>query len=106
MNNTTADPNSSPLLAEIARLQSELDRANESIDQKLDQLEGAGFDVIGLSKNLEDARQQLVVSEKEVVRLQRREARRLRRLEKIRCQNCQSKFTSKQLQKIYDADER
>lgn len=93
-------------MAEIARLQSELDRANENIDQKLDQLEDAGYDVVGLTKNLEDARQQLVVSEKEIARLQRKEERRLRRLERIRCQKCQMKITSRQLQKIYDADER
>ncbi|KAL4062577.1 hypothetical protein J3A83DRAFT_4109663 [Scleroderma citrinum] len=105
LNSTAADPTTSPLLAEIARLQSELDRANESIDQKLDQLEDAGFGVVGLTKSLEDARQKLVISEKEIARLQRREERHLRRLERIRCQKCLVRISPTQLQKICDLDE-
>lgn len=105
LNATTADPTVSPLLAEIARLQTRLDHANESIDQKLNQLEEAGLDVIGLTKSLEDAREQLAASEREVSRLQRREQRRLRRLERLRCQKCLVKTDPGQLQKIIDANE-
>ncbi|KAI6041341.1 hypothetical protein EDC04DRAFT_2893316 [Pisolithus marmoratus] len=105
LNATTNDPTASPLLAEIARLQTRLDHANESIDQKLNQLEEAGLDVIGLTKSLEDTREQLAASEREVTRLQRREQRRLRRLERLRCQKCLVKIDMGQLRKIIDANE-
>ncbi|KAG6334363.1 hypothetical protein ID866_4724 [Astraeus odoratus] len=105
LNVTTADPTVTPLLAEIARLQTELDRANESIDKKLDELEDAGLGVVGLTKNLEDVRQQLADSEREVARLQKREERRLRRLERTRCWKCLVKIDAKQLQKLCEADE-
>ena len=39
LNATGVDQSGSPLVAEISRLQRELDRANESIDDKLDKLE-------------------------------------------------------------------
>ena len=107
MNATTAgDPSASPLIAEIARLQTELDRANESIDQKLDELQEAGFDVVELTKNLEDARSNTVTLENEIARLQRREERRLRRLEKLRCQKCFVKIDPSRLQRAYEADAR
>lgn len=37
------DPTVSPLVVEIAKLQQESDRADESIGDKLDQLEDAGW---------------------------------------------------------------
>lgn len=92
LNSTTADPvNGSPLVAEISRLQRELDRANESIDDKLDKLEDAGLGVVGLTKKLEDARSKIRSLEDHIARLSRREERRLRRLERIRCRKCLTK---------------
>jgi chromosome segregation ATPase len=82
----------SPLIAEITRLQRELDRANESIDDKLDKLEDAGLGVVGLTKKLEDARSKTSALEDEIARLSRREERRMRRLERIRCQKCHIKI--------------
>ncbi|KAH7890884.1 hypothetical protein F5I97DRAFT_1839637 [Phlebopus sp. FC_14] len=105
LNNTVADPTVSPLLAEIVRLQTELDRANESIDKKLDDLEDAGLGVVVLTKNLEDARAQIAASENEIARLERREERRLCRLEKLRCQKCLVKIDIAKLHRAYDADE-
>lgn len=96
----------SPLLAEIARLQAELDRANNSIDDKLDELEDAGLGVVSLTRNLEDARSKVSQLENEMARLQRREERRLHRLERLRCQKCLVKVVTSQLHQLYDADER
>ncbi|KAF8238118.1 hypothetical protein L208DRAFT_1243498 [Tricholoma matsutake] len=90
LNNTT-DPSMSPFIAEITRLQRELDRANESIDDKLDKLEDAGLGVVGLTKKLEDARSKISALEDEIARLSRREERRLCRLERTRCQKCHTK---------------
>jgi predicted nucleic acid-binding Zn-ribbon protein len=90
MNNTT-DPTISPLITEISRLQRELDRANESIDDKLDKLEDAGLGVVGLTKKLEDARSKISALEDEIARLSRREERRIRRLQRARCQKCHTK---------------
>lgn len=81
----------SPFIAEITRLQRELDRANESIDDKLDKLEDAGLGVVGLTKKLEDARSKISALEDEIARLSRREERRLCRLERTRCQKCHTK---------------
>lgn len=81
----------SPLVTEITRLQRELDRANESIDDKLDKLEDAGLGVVGLTRKLEDARSKIVSLEDEIARLSRREDRRVRRLERVRCRKCQTK---------------
>ncbi|KAJ6581666.1 hypothetical protein B0H19DRAFT_929437 [Mycena capillaripes] len=91
LNNTTADGTVSPLLAEINRLQRDLDRANESIDDKLDRLEDAGLGVVGLTKRLEDARAKIVGLEEEIARLSRKEQRRVHRLERARCQKCLTK---------------
>ncbi|RDB15355.1 Spindle pole body protein pcp1 [Hypsizygus marmoreus] len=91
LNNTTADPTVAPLIAEIHRLQQELDRANESIDNKFDELEVAGHGVVGLTKRLEDARSKISTLEEEIARLTRREDRRLRCLERTRCQKCRAK---------------
>lgn len=93
-------------MAEIVRLQTELELANDSIDQKLDELQEAGLDAVELTKNLEDARSNIVSLEHENARLQRREERRLRRLEKLRCQKCFVKIDPSRLQRAYEADER
>ena len=42
--NTTEGISTEQLLDEIRRLQMELDQANESVDDKLDKLEEAGFE--------------------------------------------------------------
>lgn len=82
----------SPLIAEITRLQRELDRANENIDDKLDKLEDAGLGVVGLTKKLEDARSKISSLEDEIARSSRREERRMRRLERTRCHKCHVKI--------------
>lgn len=97
MNNTTSDPSISPLVAEVNRLQRELERANESIDDKIDKLEDAGLGVVGLTRKLEDARANIVTLEDEIARLKRTEERRSRRLERIRCQKCQVKVDVRQI---------
>lgn len=92
MKTPTNDPSVAPLLSEIHRLQRELDRANESIDDKLDKLEDAGLGVVGLTKKLEDAKARIVSLEDEIERLNRREERRIRRLARVRCQKCNIKL--------------
>ncbi|KAF9466148.1 hypothetical protein BDZ94DRAFT_1341734 [Collybia nuda] len=91
LNNTSADPTVSPLIAEINRLQRELDLANDSIDDKLDKLEDAGLGVVGLTQKLEDARAKISALEDEIARLSRKEERRLHRLERARCKKCHTK---------------
>ncbi|KAI0788909.1 hypothetical protein C8Q75DRAFT_879628 [Abortiporus biennis] len=88
---TFNDASVAPLVQEIERLQNELDRANEDIDDKLDRLEDAGVGVISLTNQLEDAKAQILSLEEEIGRLARREERRTRRLEKARCQKCRTK---------------
>ncbi|KAG1881054.1 hypothetical protein F4604DRAFT_1992869 [Suillus subluteus] len=105
LNNTTGDASVSPLLNEIARLQTELDRANDSIDQKLDELEDAGLGVVSLTRDLELARSKISQMENEMGRLERREERRLHRLQRLRCQKCMVKVDTSTLQRFYDADE-
>jgi chromosome segregation ATPase len=92
-----------PLISEINRLQRELDRANESIDDKLDKLEDAGLGVVGLTKKLEDARAKIVTLEDEIARLTRKEERRQGRLNRVRCQKCNIKLD---LRSLTSADER
>lgn len=99
------DATAAPLVAEIERLQQELERANESIDEKIDRLEDAGLGVVSLTKQLEDARGRILVLEDEVGRLSRREERRVQRLEKLRCQKCRVKVDTRSLQ-MRSADER
>jgi predicted nucleic acid-binding Zn-ribbon protein len=106
LNNSAADQSVSPLIAEINRLQRELDRANESIDDKLDKLEDAGLGVVGLTKKLEDARSKIVALEDEIARLSRREDRRIRRLERARCQKCHVKVDLRAVIASAEADER
>jgi phage shock protein A len=91
LNNSTADQTVSPLIAEINRLQRELDLANENIDDKLDKLEDAGLGVVGLTRKLEDARAKIIALEDEIARLSRGKDRHNRRLERARCQKCRTK---------------
>ncbi|KAG6877425.1 hypothetical protein C0993_007593 [Termitomyces sp. T159_Od127] len=100
LNATSPDPTISPLVAEINRLHKELDRANESIDDKLDKLEDAGLGVVGLTKKLEDSRARTSLVENEIARLSRREERRIRRLEKMRCQKCYIRIDISKLNQI------
>lgn len=93
------DATAAPLIAEIERLQSELERANESIDDKLDRLEDAGLGVVSLTRQLEDAREKITALEDETRRLSRREERRLQRLQKLRCQKCHIKVDMRFLQR-------
>lgn len=93
-------------MAEIQRLQLELDRANESVDDKLDRLEDAGQGVIGLTKKLSSARAQISALEDELARLTRREERRLKRLERARCTKCRSTVDLRGIVMRADADER
>lgn len=101
----SADSNVSPLISEISRLQRELDRANESIDDKLDRLEDAGLGVVGLTEKLEDARSKIVVLEDEIAQLSRREERRISRLKRARCQKCLTKVDLKAITRPIDGDD-
>ncbi len=100
LHNATTDSEFSPLIVEISRLHHELDRANESVDDKLDKLEDAGLGVVSLTSRLEDARAKIVTLEDEIARLSRKDDRRTRRMEKLRCQKCLTKV------RVSDADER
>jgi chromosome segregation ATPase len=102
LHNTTVDPSTAPLLAEIARLQAQLDHANESIDEKLDHLQENGLGIVGLTRKLQDAKDKIAALEDEIARLTRREERRQRRLARVRCQKCLTKVNLQGL----DADER
>ncbi|KAI0318748.1 hypothetical protein OF83DRAFT_909610 [Amylostereum chailletii] len=95
----------SPYYSEIQRLQKELDRANENIDDKLDRLEDAGFGVVDLTQQLEDERARNTALEDDIARLHRREERRARRLEKARCTKCRSKVDLSGLNRAADGDE-
>ncbi|KAI9064084.1 hypothetical protein FKP32DRAFT_1625808 [Trametes sanguinea] len=105
LQNTMQDPTVSPLIAELARLQQELDKANASIDDKLDRLEDAGFGAVDLLKQLEDAREHIVALEDEIARMCRREERRVRRLERLRCRKCRTKIDTRGLQSAAVGDE-
>ncbi|KAI0045417.1 hypothetical protein FA95DRAFT_1495451 [Auriscalpium vulgare] len=102
---TMADGSTSQYLTEIQRLQQELDRANDDIDEKLDRLEQAGFGVVELTQQLDDERARMAVLDDDLARLERREGRRLRRLEKVRCTNCRTKMDLRSLNRAADGDE-
>ncbi|KAF9530371.1 hypothetical protein CPB83DRAFT_850794 [Crepidotus variabilis] len=102
LNSTGHDPSLTPLVSEIRRLQGELDRANDSIDDKLDKLEDAGLGVIGLTEKLEAARSRIITLEDEIADLKRKGDRRLRRLAHVRCQKCNIKVD---FERITQADE-
>ena len=95
------DP-TSPFSSEIARLRQELERANQSIDEKLEQIEDAGMDVISLTRQVEDGRTRIAALEDDVTRLSRKDDRRTRRLQKMRCGKCRTKIDTRSI----DADER
>ena len=103
---TIQTPGAAPLVAEIERLQHELDIANESIDEKLDRLEDAGVGSIKLTNQLEDARARVVSLEEELGRLARREDRRTRRLERLRCSKCRMKVDLRGVLHSHAGDER
>lgn len=63
----------------MAVLERELAHANENIDDKIDQLEEYGMDVIGLTNKLADAEGRIESLEDEVKRLERKEERRSKR---------------------------
>ncbi|OCH84115.1 hypothetical protein OBBRIDRAFT_891971 [Obba rivulosa] len=92
LHSTMNDPTMSPLVAEIARLQQQLDRANESIDDKLDKLGDAGLDVVTLTKRLEEARARIISLGEEIAKLTRLEDKRSQRLRKVRCSKCLTKI--------------
>lgn len=106
LQNSMQDPTVAPLVAELARLQQDLDKANASIDEKLDRLEDAGFGVVELTRQLEDARSELLALEDDNARMARREERRVRRLQRLRCTKCRTKVDTRGLTSTGDADER
>jgi len=95
------DP-TSPFFSELARLRQELERANQSIDEKLEQIEEAGLDVVSLTRQVEDGRARIASLEDDVARLSRKDDRRTRRLQKMRCGKCRTKVDVRSI----DADER
>jgi chromosome segregation ATPase len=95
-----------PYVAEIQRLERELGRANESIDEKLDRLEHAGFGNVELEMRLNDERARTGALEEDVSRLNRREERRLRRLAKAKCPHCRQRADMRSLNRVADGDER
>ncbi|KAI0675751.1 hypothetical protein C8Q78DRAFT_964116 [Trametes maxima] len=105
LQNTMQDPSMSPLVAELARLQQELDRANASIDDKLDRLEDAGLGVVDLHQQLEDAHDHIDALENEVARMARKEERRTHRLQRLRCTKCRTKVDTLALLSHGDGDE-
>lgn len=86
--NTTTEASQSPLLAEISRLQRELDQANDCIDDKLGKLEDAGLGVVELTKKLGDAHMRIANLEDDVSKLVKREGRHIQRLKRAKCQKC------------------
>jgi hypothetical protein len=101
-----ADPSVAPYIAEIQRLERELGRANESIDEKLDRLENAGFGNVELEVHLNDERAKAAALEEGIARLDRREERRLRRLAKAKCPHCRHHVDLRGLNRVGDGDER
>lgn len=91
LHSTMNDATAAPLIAEIERLQQELERANEDIDDKLDRLEDAGVGVVSLTQQLEDAKTKVSMLEVEIALVSRREERRIKRLQRVRCQKCRTK---------------
>ncbi|KAI0255954.1 hypothetical protein BJV78DRAFT_1279159 [Lactifluus subvellereus] len=102
---SSSDPSVAPYIAEIQRLERELGRANESIDEKLDRLEHAGFGNVELEMRLNDERARAVALEEDIARLDRREERRLRRLSKVKCPHCHQRADLRSLNRVVDGDE-
>ena len=101
LNATMNDP-TSPFFSEVARLRQELERANQSIDEKLERIEEAGMDVVSLTRQVEVGRTRIAALEDEADRLSRKDDRRTRRLQKMRCGKCRTKIDARSI----DADER
>jgi hypothetical protein len=101
-----SDASVAPYVAEIQRLERELGRANESIDEKLDRLENAGFGNVELEMRLNNERAKTVALEEDIARLDRREERRLRRLAKAKCPRCRQIVDLRSLSRVGDGDER
>jgi predicted nucleic acid-binding Zn-ribbon protein len=91
---------------EMKRLQKELDRANEDIDDKLDRLNTISFDQVKLTQELADERARNTSLEDDLTRMTRRDERRLRRLEKVRCHRCHTHMDLRALNRVADGDER
>lgn len=97
-----ADATISPLLAQIhqleqivQQLQTQLDRANGQIDDKLDKLEASGSGTIALAKQLSDARGRIFQLESELEHLlgEHGSLQRVRtRLTKVVCPECDVTF--------------
>jgi hypothetical protein len=83
-----SDTSVAPYVVEIQRLERELGQANESIDEKLDRLENAGFGNVELEMRLNNERAKTAMLEEDIAQLDRREERRLRRLAKAKCPHC------------------
>ncbi|KAI9458189.1 hypothetical protein BJY52DRAFT_1270268 [Lactarius psammicola] len=105
LRSSPSDASVAPYVAEIQRLERELGRANESIDEKLDRLEHAGFGNVELEMRLNDERVRAVALEEDVARLDRREERRLRRLSKAKCPHCRQRVDLRGLNRVADGDE-
>jgi hypothetical protein len=102
-----SDPSSvAQYITEIQRLETELGRANESIDEKIDRLEHAGFGNVELEMRLNDERAKTAALEEDIARLDRREERRLRRLAKAKCPHCRHHVDLRGLNRVGDGDER
>jgi hypothetical protein len=101
-----SDPSVALYIAEIQRLEKELGRANESIDEKLDRLEHAGFGNVDLEVRLNDECARTTALEEAIARLDRREERRLRRLSKAKCPHCRQRADLRSLNRVVDGDER
>jgi len=101
LNATMNDP-TSPFFSEVARLRQELERANQSIDEKLERIKEAGMDVVSLTRQVEDGHARIAALEDEADRLSRRDDRRTHRLQKMRCGKCCTKIDARNI----DADER
>ncbi|KAI9440630.1 hypothetical protein H4582DRAFT_1938265 [Lactarius indigo] len=105
LRSSPSDASVAPYVAEIQRLERELGRANESIDEKLDRLEHAGLGNVQLEMRLNDERVRAVALEEDVARLDRREERRLRRLSKAKCPHCRQRVDLRGLNRVADGDE-
>jgi chromosome segregation ATPase len=79
-------------MTRIDVLRNELAQANDHVDDKLEQLESAGIDIIALTKQLETQKDRNVELQQEISRLSRREDRIVKRLERCKCEKCGKRF--------------
>jgi len=91
MNNQT-----SPFFSDIARFRQDLERANQSINEKLEQIEDAGTDVISLIRRVGDERARIASLEDDA-RLSRKDDHRTRGLQKMRCGKCRTNIDSRSI---------